>query len=156
MCGGNELEGRAELCTLGTLQQPPCPTVTPCSLLTLPTPVLLPMCFLAFWNRDGLHPHSHCHSSKWNSTKGTCRSCFNTNISFLLSVALSRSAKPHLVDLCSPESLLRIRCPYQFKLIRHPCPLKKNHPAIAALWHFGQNAGGESNFHHYLRHDTDA
>lgn len=86
--GGNfvwwvsELEGKAEWFTLGTLQQPPCPAVTLLLLLLLPTPLLLLMPLLALWSRNHLHPDSHCHSSEWNNTKGTCRSCFTSNTSF--------------------------------------------------------------------------
>lgn len=165
LCGGNkasELEGKAELCTLGTLQQPPCPAVTPCSLLPLHTPLLLPVPFLALWSRDFLLPDSHCHSSKWNSTRGTCRSCFNTNISFF------PFSSPELISQASFGRFVLTRespgmvlhsgsgAPYHFLFVRHPCPLQKNCPALTALWHFGQNAGGESNFHPYLRHDRAA
>lgn len=164
MCGGNKasaLEGKAELCVFGTLQQPPCPAAcpapcpAPCSHFRLPCCCPCPS-WLFVAGIVSILTHTATAPNGTAPRRPVGAVLTQTSVSFL-PAALRGSAKPHLVHLCSPEGL-QVWCfthdqvPTPFRI----CPLQKHHPTISALWHFAQNAGGESNFRLYLRHDTDA
>lgn len=114
---------------------------------------------------QGLSPSMtdpHSRGSTHNTSRRVYRSCCDANIGlspfgstqWTSQAWFGRSCAHQIVS--SHGASPRIRCPQHFTFVRHPCPLQKHNPAIAALYHFGQSTGGEWHFHPCLRHYTDA
>lgn len=145
MCGGNKasaLEGKAELCMFGTLQQPPCPAAcpAPCSHFRLPCCCPCPS-WLFVAGIVSILTHT-ATAPKGTAPKGPVGAVLTqTSVSFL-PAALRGSAKPHLVHLCSPESL-QLWCfshdqvPIPFHICKaslSPPKISPSYLCFVALW----------------------